>query len=66
MFKLYLRLLFQETSWLVQGISDRQRCLDIEHQTKNLYVDQCNKLSETQKWKFDYVNLTALEKWNKI
>lgn len=42
------------------------RCLDCDPGKKSLYVTMCNENSETQKWKFETVNLTAFANWDSI
>ncbi|KAJ8680714.1 hypothetical protein QAD02_016501 [Eretmocerus hayati] len=50
-----------EQQWLLHGYGTR--CLDIDPETKNVFVTSCNIASVTQKWKIENVNMKALNNW---
>jgi len=48
--------------WLVHG--GNPRCLDSNPGSYELFVSKCDKLSETQKWDIENINLAQLAKWD--
>lgn len=53
-----------DKQWLVHG--SNSRCLDCDPGKRKLYVTKCDEKLETQRWKFEVVDLKALANWDKV
>ena len=51
-----------ERKWLVQG--GNARCLDMDLDTRDLFLSTCNKNALTQQWDIEHVNRDQLAKWD--
>ena len=47
---------------IIQG--KNHRCLDFNPATKECYVNDCDKNNPHMKWKWGFVNMTAIENWD--
>jgi hypothetical protein len=50
-----------ERKWLVQG--GNPRCLDMDPQSRELFMNKCDKDAASQRWDIEHINLQQLEKW---
>lgn len=53
-----------EKQWIVHGHNNK--CLDCDPQARSLFVNNCNPNNENMKWEFGYVNVTALNQFDKV
>jgi inorganic pyrophosphatase len=40
-------------------------CLDCNPETRDLFVDRCDKTNKNQKWEWGFVNQTMMNDWEK-
>lgn len=59
----YFHLIFQDTQQFIFS-QKNERCLDFDIDIKRVYVDVCNGTRKTQKWRVDFIDREALNKWN--
>lgn len=52
----------RNTQMLIQGKDEfNRRCMEVDVDTRKVFVDFCNLANKQQKWQFGYVNETAME-----
>lgn len=50
----------QKRKWIMHN----DRCLDHDPATLKLFVNQCDEKNQNMIWKFGYVNMTSLRKYD--
>jgi len=52
-----------ERQWLRHGYV--QKCLDMDPESKKVFVAKCDPSSVTQKWQIEHINTEAMNNWDK-
>lgn len=52
-----------EKQWLLHGYV--QNCLDMDPDTRKVFVTSCDPVSVSQKWQIEHINEKAMKEWDK-